>query len=183
MPGAGKHRHSDSFRAKRQEIESQCSCSRDPHCIPEFLTHGMQEPSHLTEIIEVSCGNAIRLTQRSPEYFAGSPQVGSATLGDPRGAVDSVIPVAYSPPKRHRIASRLPPANTLVPKRLVTVDPLVEHGLLDSSRLDLGSCRCGSLWARMPPSAVESAPPATTTCMDVQVFLREVGTNPRDRTL
>ena len=61
--------------------------------------------------------------------------------------MDSVIPVAYSPPKRHRIASRLPPANTLAPKRLVTVDPLVEHGLLDSLRLDLGSCRCGSLWA------------------------------------
>ena len=53
--------------------------------------------------------------------------------------MDSVIPVAYSPPKRHRIASRLPPANTLAPKRLVTVDPMGEHGLLHSSSLPLHS--------------------------------------------
>jgi len=66
-------------------------------------------------------------------------QVVSATLGKSRGAVASVIPVAYSPPKRHRSASQVPPANTPASGRLVTVDPMVEQGLVNSSRLPLHS--------------------------------------------
>jgi len=52
---------SDSLRAKRQEIESQGSSSHDPPWIPVFLTHGIQECSHLAEITELSSGNALRL--------------------------------------------------------------------------------------------------------------------------
>ena len=109
--------------------------------------------------------------------------MGPAPLGESRGAVASVIPVAYlaseTPPQRVAAASCQRSGTGTTRDRRTDGRAWIaglfkaRHGLVPM-RIALGPHAA---------SAAESTLPTTTTRMDTQDFLREVGTNPRDRTL
>ena len=109
--------------------------------------------------------------------------MGSAPLGESRGAVDSVIPVAYfaseTTPQRVAVAFRKHPSTETTRDRR----PDGRAWIAGCFQARLGLVPKRIALGLHAARAVESTPPATTTDMGIQDFFREVGTSPRDRTL